>query len=128
MRAYCDSSVLGDLLLSPDESRPVRDYLASWQLQGTMATSRLTVVELGRLSMREGATSIGSVLNITALPLEFMAIGDPVLRKAASLPIRFLKSLDAIHVASALLAQCDVVLTRDRRMRRACEDLGLAVG
>lgn len=127
IRAYCDTSVLGDLLLNRDESRRIRDYLTSWQLQGTVTTSRLTVVELGRLAMRQGDSSTGSVLNVAALPLEFMAIGDQVLRKAASLPVRFLKSLDAIHIASALLAQCDVVLTRDRQMQRACEELGLAV-
>ena len=34
---------------------------------------------------------------------------------------------NAIHVASALITRCDVVLTRDRRMARACEEIGLAV-
>jgi predicted nucleic acid-binding protein len=126
MRVYCDSSVLGDLLLSQGESRRIRDYLTSWQLQGTVATSRLTMVELGRLAMREGATSRGSVLDTAALPLEFIALGESVLRSAASLPVRFLRSLDAIHVASALLVQADVVLTRDHQIRRACEELGLA--
>lgn len=127
MRAYCDSSVLGDLLLDTRESRRTRDYLTSWQQQGTVATSRLTVVELGRLAMRESTSSTASSLSVTALPLEFMAVGDSVLRRAASLPIRFLKSLDAIHIASALLVQADVVLTRDRQMQRACEELGLAI-
>ena len=127
MRAYCDSSVLGDPLLDTRESRGTRDYLTSWQQQGSVATSRLTAVELGRLAMRESTSSTASSLNVTALPLEFMAVGDSVLRRAASLPIRFLKSLDAIHIASALLVRADVVLTRDRQMQRACEELGLAV-
>ena len=84
-------------------------------------------MELGRLAMRESTSSTASSLNVTALPLEFMAVSDSVLRRAASLPIPFLKSLDAIHIASALLVRADVVLTRDRQMQRACEELGLAV-
>lgn len=50
-----------------------------------------------------------------------------MLRSVASLLVRFLRSLDAIHVASALTIQADIVLTNDRQMRQACEELGLAI-
>jgi predicted nucleic acid-binding protein len=43
------------------------------------------------------------------------------------LPVRFLKTLDSLHVASALLVGADVVITEDRQMARACAELGLAV-
>ena len=127
MRAYCDTSVLADLLLDPRSSHATREYLTTWQVRGSVSTSRLTMVELGRLAMRDRGISPATHLNISTLPVEFIAIGESVLRSAASLPIRFLKSLDAIHLASALLAKADVVLTRDRQMQRACEELGLAV-
>ncbi len=127
MRVYCDTSVLADLLLDPQSSRATREHLTTWQGRGSVTTSRLTMVELGRLAMRNRGISKATHLNISTLPVEYIAIGDPVLRSAASLPVRFLKSLDAIHLASALLVKADVVLTRDRQMQRACEELGLAV-
>ena len=127
MRAYCDTSVLADLLLDPQSSQATREYLTTWQVRGSVTTSRLTMVELGRLAMRERDTSTTTHLNVSTLPVEFIAIGEPVLRSAASLPVQFLKSLDAIHLASALLIKAEVVLTRDRQMQRACEELGLAV-
>ena len=127
MRAYCDTSVLADLLLDPRSSRATRVELDSWLARGTVNTSRLTTVELGRVVMRAGTSVRTASLNVAALPVEYIALGDSVLRSAASLPVRFLKSHDAIHLASALLVEADVVLTRDRQMQRACEELGLAV-
>jgi len=38
-----------------------------------------------------------------------------------------LRSLDAIHLASALVIDADVVLTYDERLARACADNGLRV-
>ena len=127
MRAYCDTSVLADLLLDPRSSRTTRAYLDSWGEQGSVTTSRLTTVELGRLVMRAGTSIRTASLNVAVLPVEYIALGDAVLRSAASLPVRFLKSLDAIHLASALLVEADVVLTRDRQMQRACDELGIRV-
>jgi len=125
--AYCDTSVLADLLLDPPSSRATRMTLDSWRERGVVTTSRLTTVELGRLAMRDGHSAKAATLNVGALPVHYIALGDAVLRRAASLPVRFLKSLDAIHVASALTVQADIVLTNDRQMRQACEELGLAI-
>lgn len=127
MRAYCDTSVLADLLLDAEGSRAARDILMDWQSQGTAVTSRVTTVELGRLVMRTGLGTGAMRLNMGGLPLAYVGLGEVVLRRAATLPVQFLRSLDAIHVSTALLTHCDVVLTRDRQMARACEELGLAV-
>ncbi len=128
MRAYCDTSLLADLLLDASGSQGARLALSQWQAQGEVVTSRLTAVELGRLVIREGRLSPGTRLNVGALPLQFVALDEQVLLRATVLPVQFLRSLDAIHVASALITRCDVVLSRDRQMVRACEELGLAVG
>ena len=128
MRAYCDTSLLADLLLDAAGSRDARAVLSHWRARGAVVTSRLTGVELGRLVMREGRASRGARLNMGALPLQFVALDEQVLLQATVLPVQFLKSLDAIHLASALITRCDVVLTRDRQMARACGELGLAVG
>ena len=51
-----------------------------------------------------------------------------VLRSAADIPARYLRSMDAIHVASAFTIRADLVLTSDRQMRAACAELGMLVG
>ncbi len=123
--AYCDTSVLADLLLSPEASLPTREYLNSWQARAALVSSRLAVVELGRMSMRAGQHSAPGSLDVGSLPLDYLNLSEAVVRKAAALPVRHLKALDAIHVASVLLTQADIVLTRDRQMQRACEELGI---
>jgi uncharacterized protein len=40
---------------------------------------------------------------------------------------RALRSLDAIHLLSALLLDADIMLTYDQRLAAACIDGGLAV-
>lgn len=127
MRAYCDTSVLADLLLDQRSSGTTRELLQGWTDRSQVITSRLTMVELGRLVRRESLAQTTTTFNISLIPVEFIAIGEPVLRRATSLPVRFLKALDSIHLASALLVNADVVLTRDRQMQRACGELGLAV-
>ncbi len=77
--------------------------------------------------MAVGRLARAATFNVAALPVQYIALGDAVLRSVASLLVRFLRSLDAIHVASALTIQADIVLTNDRQMRQACEELGLAI-
>lgn len=93
-----------------------------------LITSDLTLVELARSLRRVGET--GDVWNQALLILtdiDLLPISHPVLVAACSLQSQHLKSLDALHVASALLIEADFVLTRDRQMARACEEVGLSV-
>jgi predicted nucleic acid-binding protein len=128
MRAYCDTSVLVDLLVDGEVGRRARAHLNEWQGRATLVSSRLTTVELGRVAVRDGHLVHGTRFTPMSLPLEYVSLGEPILQRAGSLPVRFLRSLDAIHIASALIARCDVVLTRDRQMAHVCEELGLRVG
>jgi hypothetical protein len=48
-------------------------------------------------------------------------------RAAGLIPGRFLRSLDAIHVAAALRAQADVLISYDARMIAAASAMGLPV-
>ena len=56
-----------------------------------------------------------------------LAVSRAVLRNAAEISYRHLRSADAIHVASAFTLRADLVLTRDRQMRIACEQVGIRV-
>jgi predicted nucleic acid-binding protein len=60
--------------------------------------------------------------------IAIVGISDLVLRNAADVPHQTLRSLDAIHVATAFTVGADLVLTLDKQMRAACEELGMLVG
>lgn len=88
----------------------------------------MTKVEVARTMRRdEVAADIDQRVTESLLGIDAVPVSDLVVATASRLPVRHLKSLDAIHVASALITRCDVVLTRDRQMARACEELGLQV-
>lgn len=127
MIGYVDSSMVVDRALvitrGADSDRAPEPLVDRW------LSSEITVVEVHRVLRRIGLDQDADELVVSALgSVEVLHLASPTIRLAASLPVRFLKSLDAIHIASALLARCDVVLTHDRQMRRACEELGLMVG
>ena len=126
MIGYIDSSTIVDRALAitrgEDVERTEATPVNRW------VSSEITVVEVHRVLRRTGIEHGIDELVVSALmTVEMLNLASPTMRLAASLPVQFLKSLDAIHVASALLTRCDVVLTRDRQMQRACDELGLVV-
>lgn len=130
MKVYCDSSVLLKRVILEPDSVDVANVLEALCGSGaTLVTSDLARVELLRVLRRRA----GEARNLVSLVHE--ALDDTVivdlfpdcLTLAGSLPVDSLRTLDAIHLASAILTGSDVVLTRDRQMARACTELGLAV-
>lgn len=122
MRAYVDSSVvLSDIL----DEQPVLSKLTE---RADVATSHITSLEIARTLRRDLKDAELTFISSQILAsIDQLNLSSEVLEVAASLPVRFLRSLDSIHLASALLVEADVVLTNDRQMQRACEELGLAV-
>lgn len=121
--AYADTSWLIDrrargLLLGAPGSTP--DGVDA------IVTSEITQVEVGRVLRRDDATRDWTEQVSEALAgTELLAVTGAVIHLAAALPTRFLRSLDAIHLASALLVTSAVVLTLDRRLADACREFGL---
>ena len=114
-------------LLDEAESDALEDYLAVSEC--VLMTSALSSVEVPR------AVAIGSR---DADPVEverllkscrLMTISAGVLRSAARLASPQLRTLDAIHLASALQLGDDVgsLVSYDERMLDAARDLGLSV-
>jgi predicted nucleic acid-binding protein len=120
--AYVDSSVvLSDIL----EERPV---LAELMQRADVATSHITSVEVARTLRRDlKEVDLAFISSQLLAGIDLLNPSAVVLETAAFLPVCFLRALDAIHLASALLMQADMVLTNDRQMQHACEELGLAV-
>lgn len=120
------------LVVDEDESVALREELTRWG-DGRFATSALTRVELPRAVTRAvPAVSIGDTLQVVAELLEstqIITLTDEVIAVAAGLGPSALRSLDAIHLASALVASpadvLPVLCGYDRRLQEAGREHGL---
>lgn len=56
-----------------------------------------------------------------------MAVGDRVLRGAAAIASREVRTLDAIHLSTALYVEADELIAYDRRLIVTAEAHGVAV-
>jgi uncharacterized protein len=121
--AYLDSSAIVKLVVEEPETKALWRALADWSER---ATSRLARVEVARAlaSHGDGAVEAGRAA-IDALVL--VPLDDVVLDGAATLGPPTIRSLDALHVASALSLGDDlgVLVTYDERMRAAAEAVGV---
>jgi len=123
--AYLDSSALFKLVVEEEEGRALRNALLSWPRR---ISSRIAVVEVLRGVRRRDETAeplARSVLGSVAL----LTIGDRVLMTAARLDPPGLRSLDAIHLATALRLASDLTafVSYDVRQLEAAATLGLPV-
>lgn len=122
IRAYFDSSAIVKLTRDEPESMALIDYLVEASLEAS--TSVLGEVEVLR--------------NLRKLPLEsdralagfyLLALDDEVRRGAVSIGRESLRSLDAIHIATALaVGDRDLqFVTYDERQADAARQAGLKV-
>ena len=114
------------LVVDEPESADLTAHLESDD--AVVATSSVALVEVTR------ATSIANpgpeVRTETARLLEsclLVDVSEALLRSAAGLASAEVRTLEAIHLASAQRIEPDEVLTYDRRLREAARLLGFAV-
>lgn len=124
--AYLDSSALLKLVVEEPGSWALSKYLAGRE----RCSSDLSRVELARAVRRRGLGS--AVIGLAARVLdsvELLELGDEVLSRASELGPPALRTLDAIHLASALTLgrELEAFVTYDRRLAAAAEDAGLTV-
>lgn len=132
-RVYCDSSVLLKRFVVEPDSESSSLQLERMTVDGDhLLSSRLALVEVTRSIDRRLPTdapqedldeAVAKVLE----DVDLIAIDDFTLEVAGEIPGRHLGTLDAIHVATALIMRADLVVTRDQRMIEACAEVGLAV-
>ena len=125
MRLYLDSSALVKLVQVAAESESLRRYLRQHE-DDRQVSSQLARVEVVRAVRPNGAHLVRlaqRLLRRTSLLL----LHRRVLDDAAELGTRLLRSLDAIHLATALQLgdELRAVVTYDDRMRTEAEALGL---
>jgi len=119
---YVDSSAIVKLAVREPETAALEAELFRWPL---CATSSITAIEVGRAAARareqqRGVLSEADVAALLSTTVE-MVLTDRVRRTASALTPPELRTLDAIHVASALVLGTDLaaVVTYDVRMQRA---------
>lgn len=126
MIAYLDSSALVKLVVEEAESDALSDELARWPGE---ASSDIARVELRRVVHRMGAGSSEPMEKADRLlsTVDLIHITEAILDAAGALDPPGLRSLDAVHLASAytLGDQLGVLVTYDKRMLRAAEEAGL---
>jgi uncharacterized protein len=122
---YFDSSALVKLVVPEPESAALRWYFDQ--------TERATASTLARVEILRSVRPHGTnaVLEARALfpQIMWLTMDDQILDAAAMLDPESLRSLDAIHLATAQSVGSDLaaVATYDARMTAACRLAGLTV-
>ena len=122
---YFDTSAIMRLVVSHEWTKALEEYVGGLA-NLPMATSVIGVVETHRAMKRAAATDDEFATGDRYLAA-FRKVGvtDEVVRSAIALPSRTLRSLDAIHVASALKVGAVVLVTYDKAMIKAAHGLSL---
>ena len=122
--AYLDSSALVKLIAREPETAALRQELARWPRR---VSSSLAAIEVTRTAQRLGARATPLAPRVLA-GLQLLAI-DPIVSAAMSIGSPLLRSLDAIHLATAASIRADlgVLITYDRRMLADAGALGLPI-
>lgn len=112
-------------MLREPESRALAKHVGE---APQLATSRLAVVEVTRAAKiattdPEAHEEASRLLELCDL----VEVSTGILREAARLSSEWLRTLDAIHLATIARVQPDEVVAYDRRLVRAARELGFTV-
>lgn len=123
---YLDSSAIVKLFVEEPESAALRRTLAEHPARISSMLARVETLRALRRRNRSAETlgRAEAVLERIAL----VPLDEPILRAAAATEPRTLRSLDAIHLATALsLFGLDLLVTYDQRLFTAAAAAGLPV-
>jgi uncharacterized protein len=122
--SYVDASALVKLIVAEPES----GEMERWYLESErVLTSRIGIVETRRAVSRRPHDS--AHLDHVLDRIEVIAIDQPIADHAAAIQPATIRTLDAIHLATALavLPDLDAFVTYDDRLAAAARALGLPV-
>lgn len=123
--AYLDSSAIVKLVVHEDLSVPLRTYM---RRRGPLASSAIARAEVLRAVRRWGESGVRSAEAVLTR-IDLLRVNDRILDAAGALGPADLRTLDAIHLASAadlgdLLA---AFITYDDRLGAAARAMGWRV-
>lgn len=122
---YVDSSAIVKLAVAEPESGALRRFLSRRQ---PLVTSALARTEVARALMPSGTEAVVRGADVLQR-IQVVRVNDRVLREAGNMEPIELRSLNAIHLASARLLGSSVkqIVTYDERMADAATALGWSV-
>lgn len=133
MRLYLDANAIVFVVEGPDE---LRATVTAWldkaenSPDGAVVTSRLSFTECYTQSLRERNTAAFQALErfFNTSGVEILSIDDDLVDIATDLQKDFsLKTIDALHVATAIRSKSDVFLTRDGGISRHASIRGVQI-
>lgn len=124
-RIYWDTNIFIETFEGPSERRQKLTalLLSGWKAaRPYFVTSELTLTELLVKPIELGRADLIELYENWTQPnlhIDVIPVGRPILRDAAALRAahKTLKVPDAIHIVTAKAARCEMVLTRDERLR-----------
>ena len=122
---YLDSSAIVKLVVAEPESAALRGYV---RRRRPLVSTALARAEVGRALLPLGERAVRRGHEVLAR-LELIRVSDRILVTAAALLPAELRTLDAIHLATARELGSDLarVVTYDDRMRAAAQEVGCQV-
>jgi uncharacterized protein len=123
---YLDASALVKLVALEPESSTLAQFLGDWE---SRVTSQISAIEVTRAVRRTGMPELVERAGALLDSVSFVELSPEIARLAGLLDPPTLRSLDAVHVASALSLGADVgpFLTYDARMHEAASAARLDV-
>ena len=122
---YLDTSAFLKTVFDEPQSPAIRQYVEALEAP-RFVSSTLLAVEARRGIVRTHPRRLPRV-DLALLRIAQIEMDDPIVETASRLPDPMLRSLDAIHLATALQIRgdLDVLLTYDQRMLAAAAAHGL---
>ena len=123
MTRYLDASAAAKLLVDEVESEALAAHLDEVGAEQGLVSSALLETELRRLAVRLGLDQ-SAVTDLLAR-LDLVDPPRSLFHEAGLLPGTQLRSLDALHLATALRVDADTLVAYDARLLDAARSLGL---
>lgn len=122
---YLDTSAFLKMVHEEPQSAALREYLAAVDAP-RFVSSTLLAVEARRGTLRTRPNRLPRV-DVLLTTIGRVEISDPVIESAGRLPDPLLRSLDTIHLATALLIRddVDVLVSYDQRLLDAAQAHGI---
>jgi predicted nucleic acid-binding protein len=123
---YIDASAIVKLIVDEPESAAL---VASLDPDVRHVTSRIATVEVMRAAARHGGVDVGRVLAVLDA-LDMIELSEDVATRAGSIAPTDLRTLDAIHLASAIGIRRELTsfIAYDERLLAAAQAHALPVG
>ena len=121
---YADSSALVKLIIEEDESEALRRAIEEAGVG--LLTSQIAEIEVARAVKVANPDQLGECERLLASCTR-VRVSESIVRRATILASARLRTLDAIHLATALRADVATMLVYDERLGTAAGAAGLTV-